>query len=171
MIDLDGKPSITEFAALVGVSQQAISDQAAAGVLVAGMTWREMLLAYCGRLREQAAGRASGDLVLAAERAALARAQRERIEMQNAVTRGELAPVAAIEQVLANAGAKVSAILDTIPGLIRRRVPGLSATDIALIAAEVARARNIAAAVRLDDLVDDREAATTVAEPPIEGNG
>jgi phage terminase Nu1 subunit (DNA packaging protein) len=54
----------------------------------------EIRVAYIRRLREQAAGRAAvGDLDLAGERAALAKAQRERIEMQNAVTRGELAPV------------------------------------------------------------------------------
>jgi phage terminase Nu1 subunit (DNA packaging protein) len=127
------------------------------------MTWRQMILAYCSQLREQAAGRASGDLVLASERAALARAQRERIEMQNAVTRGELAPVVAIEQVLAQAGSKVAAVLDTIPGMIRRRVPGLSAADIELVASEVAKARNIAAAIRMADLDDEPEEAEALA--------
>jgi phage terminase Nu1 subunit (DNA packaging protein) len=163
MLDLDAQPTFTEFAALVGVSKQAISAQAEAGVLSLGMTWRQMILAYCSQLREQAAGRASGDLVLASERAALARAQRERIEMQNAVTRGELAPVVAIEQVLAQAGSKVAAVLDTIPGMIRRRVPGLSAADIELVASEVAKARNIAAAIRMADLDDEPEEAEALA--------
>lgn len=113
-------------------------------------------IAYIRALREQAAGRAaSGDLDLAAERAGLAKAQRERIEMQNAVTRKELAPVILIEEVLANAGSKVAGILDAIPGMIKRRVAGLSANDIDLIAGEVAKARNIAAEVSLEDLQDD----------------
>ena len=75
--------------------------------------------------------------------------------MQNAVTRRELAPVVLIEEVLTRAGSRVSGILDAIPGMIRRRVVGLSSSDIELIAVEVARARNIAAAISLDDLFDE----------------
>ena len=80
------------------MSQQAVSqlmDQLS-------IDWRnaeleDIRIAYIRRLRKQAAGRAaSGDLDLAGERAGLARAQRDRIEMQNAVTRGELAPVVLI---------------------------------------------------------------------------
>ena len=118
-----------------------------------GIEWKtatidEIRVAYITELREQAAGRAAaGDLDLATERAGLARAQREKIEMQNAVTRRELAPVALLEEVLAKAGSRVAGILDAIPGMIKRRVAGLSSNDIELIAVEVARARNIAAAV------------------------
>lgn len=55
----------------------------------------EIRIAYVRRLREQAAGRASedGDLDLVAERAALAKAQREKIELELAETRGELVRV------------------------------------------------------------------------------
>ncbi|KFB74349.1 MAG: Phage DNA packaging protein Nu1 [Candidatus Accumulibacter phosphatis] len=106
---------------------------------------------------------------LATERALLARAQRERIDLANAVTRRELAPVILIEQVLARAGSKVAGILDGIPGMIKRRVDTLSGSDLALIAAEIARARNVAAAVSLDDLEDepaggDRAAADETAD-------
>ena len=126
-----------------------------------GIEWKtatidEIRVAYITELREQAAGRAAaGDLDLATERAGLARAQREKIEMQNAVTRRELAPVALLEEVLAKAGSRVAGILDAIPGMIKRRVAGLSSNDIELIAVEVARARNIAAAVSLADLNDE----------------
>ena len=128
-----------------------------------GLDWRTTSLdvirvEYIREIREQAAGRsASGDLDLATERAGLAKAQRERIEMQNAVTRRELAPVILIEEVLAKAGSKVAGILDAIPGMIKRRVAGLSSDDLDLIAGEVARARNIAAAVSLDDLKDEAQ--------------
>lgn len=119
----------------------------------------EIRIAYIRRLREQAAGRlASGDLDLATERAGLAKAQRERIEMQNAVTRRELAPSYLLEEVLAAAGAKVAAILDAIPGAIRRRNQALTAEDIQTIASEIAKARNIAAAMTLDDLEADPQA-------------
>ena len=128
-----------------------------------GLDWKTTSLdvirvEYIREIREQAAGRsASGDLDLATERAGLAKAQRERIEMQNAVTRRELAPVILIEEVLAKAGSKVAGILDAIPGMIKRRVAGLSSNDLDLIASEVARARNIAAAVSLDDLKDEAQ--------------
>lgn len=126
-----------------------------------GIDWKtaaldEIRVEYIRALREQAAGRAAaGDLDLATERAGLAKAQREKIEMQNAVTRRELAPVVLIEEVLAKAGGRVAGILDAIPGMIKRRVAGLSSNDIELIAVEVARARNIAATVSLNDLNDE----------------
>lgn len=130
-----------------------------------GIDWKsacmdEIRVAYIRELREQAAGRAAaGDLVLATERAGLAKAQRERIEMQNAVTRRELAPVVLIEEVLAKAGAKVAGILDAIPSMLKRRCVALTADDIDMVATEIARARNLAAAVSLDDLRDDATAA------------
>lgn len=126
-----------------------------------GVDWRESSLddirvIYIRALREQAAGRAAaGDLDLATERAGLAKAQRERIEMQNAVTRRELAPMVLMEEVLAKAGSKVAGVLDAIPGMIRRRVASLSSDDIDLIAVQVAKARNIAAAMTLDDVLGD----------------
>jgi phage terminase Nu1 subunit (DNA packaging protein) len=124
----------------------------------------EIRIAYIRNLREQAAGRlASGDLDLATERAGLAKAQRERIEMQNAITKKELAPTYLLEEVLAAAGAKVSAILDAIPGACRRRNQNLTAADIQTIASEIARARNVAAAITLDELESDSRAAAVEA--------
>lgn len=126
-----------------------------------GIDWRvvgldEIRIAYIRELREQAAGRAAaGDLDLATERAGLARAQREKIEMQNAVVRRELAPVILIEEVLAKAGSKVAGILDAIPGMLKRRCTALTSTDIDLVSAEISRARNIAAAISLADLNDE----------------
>jgi phage terminase Nu1 subunit (DNA packaging protein) len=146
------------FGELVGISQQAVSGLAARGVIDASMAGQQMLLAYCSHLREQAAGRAaSGSLNLVDERAKLAKAQRERIELENAVTRKELAPVALMVEVLAKAGAKVAGILDGIPGAVRRRVPSLTADEVNNIAAEIARVRNIAASISLADLRDDQE--------------
>lgn len=139
-----------------------------------GIDWRtatldDIRVRYIRELREQAAGRAAaGDLDLATERAGLARAQREKIEMQNAVTRRELAPAVLIEEVLAKAGGKVAGILDAIPGALRRRLPGLPTELIDLVRVEVAKARNIAAAVSLDDLRDDPTAPDD--EPPPDGD-
>ena len=128
----------------------------------------EIRVAYVRRLREMAAGRYSGgDLDLVTERAMLAKAQRERIEMQNDVTRGDLAPVVLIEEVLTKAAGKVAGTLDAIPGMIRRRVAGLTADDIDLITGEIAKARNIVAKMSLADLelAEDAE----IGEAAIDG--
>ncbi|WP_333710356.1 terminase small subunit [Malikia spinosa] len=118
----------------------------------------EIRVGYIRHLREQAAGRAaSGDLDLATERAMLAREQRVRIEMQNAVTRGELAPMILMEEVLAKTASKVAGVLDAIPGMVRRRVPLLTADDIELIAGEIAKARNTVATMSMDDMDDEEE--------------
>lgn len=154
-------------AEVIGVSQQLVSDLERRGVCDRCMTLQAWWRAYTNHLREQAAGRlASGDLDLATERAALARAQREKIEMQNAVTRKELAPAYLLEEILANAGARMSAIFDAIPGALRRRNQNLTAADLETVAAEIAKARNIAAALTLDELVD--VAALEAGNAPIE---
>lgn len=168
MIDLSAIVTQRQFGELVGISQPAVSDLLMRGVLTDGGACGAWLMAYCGHLRETAAGRvAAGDLDLAGERAALARAQRERIEMQNAVTRGELAPVILIEEVLTKAASKVAGILDAIPGMIRRRVPLLTADDIDLVAGEVAKARNTVAKMSLADL-SDADLPDDAAVPPVQ---
>lgn len=145
------------FGALVGISQPAVAGLFARGVIDTGMTGQQMLHAYCWHLREQAAGRAaaSGDLDLVAERAALTKAQRERLEMQNAVTRKELAPVALLEEVLSKVGARCASLLDAIPGAVKRRVPNLTSEEVGNIRKEIARVRNVAASMSLADAVAD----------------
>lgn len=129
-------------------------------------TRTEFRIAYIRSLRDTAAGRATtGDLDLATERAALARAQREKIEMQNAVTRKELAPAYLLEEILASAGARMGAIFDAIPGAIRRRNQAMTAADIEVIAGEIAKARNIAAALTLDELIDTTALEAAAADP------
>jgi len=84
----------------------------------------------------------------------LARRSVERIELQNAVTRGELAPVIVLEQVLAAAAARVAGIFDGIPGALRRR-SSLSLADLEFVTGEITKARNIVAGMTLADLVDE----------------
>ncbi|OJZ21174.1 MAG: hypothetical protein BGP21_10720 [Thiobacillus sp. 65-29] len=153
MFDLSLQSSQQEFGELIGVTQQTVSDLIARGVLKDGDAAGVWLLDYCAHVREIAAGRATnGDLDLATERARLAREQADKIAMQNAITRRELAPTYLLEEVLAAAGARAAAILDAIPGAIRRRNQNLTMDDIETIAREVAKARNIAASMTLDDL-------------------
>lgn len=170
-IELDKTVTQTAFGKLIGVSQQAVSDMIARGVIDRGECVGVWLLKVFANQREVSAGRqgdGDGELDLVAERARLASEQADKVAMQNAVTRQELAPVHVIEDVLTKAGAKVAGILEAIPGAIRRRVPGLKATEMELIQREIAKARNIAASVSLDDLGDLAFAVNTEKDVPIE---
>jgi phage terminase Nu1 subunit (DNA packaging protein) len=163
--DLSKPLTQADFGALVGISQQAVGNLVGRGVLDTSVPGLQMLHAYCSHLREQAAGRAAnGDLDLATERAGLAREQRIRVALQNAVSLKELAPVALLEEVLSKAGARIAGMLDAIPGGVRRRVPALSADEITTIGAEIARVRNIVAAMSLADLRDEEAGADDADE-------
>lgn len=160
MIDLDGIVTQAEFGQLVGISQPAVSGLVQRGVVASDGTAREWLLAYCEHIRGIAAGRGGDDGAgLAAARKRLADEQADRIAMQNAVTRKELAPAHLLEEVLAKTGARAAKILDTIPGEIRRRAPQLTSDDIAAIALVVAKARNLAASMSMAvlDVAEDDE--------------
>lgn len=154
MIDLQGKVTQSAFGDMVGISQPAVSDLLSRGVLVANQPVGEWLKSYCLHLREQAAGRAAaGELDLAGERAALAKVQRERIEMQNAVTRKQLAPVSLIEEVLARVGRQIVGILEAIPVQLKRR-SSLTTEDLDFITREIVKARNLAASIELEEPAD-----------------
>ncbi len=134
-----------DFGALVGVSQPAVSDMVSRGVLENGATLRQWLLAYCGRLREQAAGRMgseAGGLDLAQERAALAREQRKGIEIKNAVLRGEFAAVSLLGEVLATASQAVAERFDHLPGQLRKACPDLPPAVVDQVMTVLAGARN-----------------------------
>lgn len=154
--------SITQkvFGEIVGISQPAVSDLIKRGVLTDGDTAKNWLVAYCSHLREQAAGRAGSDgsLDLVSERARLAKEQADKVAFQNAITRNRLAPVELLEEVLAKAAGRINGIFDAIPGMIKRRVPSLTSDDVDMIAAEIAKGRNIVASMSLNDLSDDSTA-------------
>ncbi len=142
---ISGVVTQTVFGAAVGVSQQAISDLVHKGVLTEGQGADVWLLAYCARLREQAAGRLGsevGGLDLAQERAALAREQRLGIEIKNAVLRGEYAAIELLGEVLARASQAVSERFDHLPGRLRKSCPDLPADAVAEVLAVIATARN-----------------------------
>lgn len=155
-----------DFGLLVGISQPAVSDLISRGVLFDGDTTGNWLLAYCDNLRMQAAGR-GGDAAgaLTAERARLARAQAEKIEMQNAVSRKELAPVALLEQVLATTGTKAKRILATIKGELRRRFPSMSATDMQAVDTIIGKALGQIASMSLS-VADDDDAGIAEDDQP-----
>lgn len=140
---LDRPITQAEFAGLIGVSEAKVSQLRADGVIAPGQTAAEWLLAYCSRLREVAAGRAgSGDLDLVQERAALAREQRLSVAIKNAVARREYAPVGVLAQTLAAASASVAALMEQLPGRLRRVAPNIDDDARRAIDDTLADARN-----------------------------
>ena len=150
-MNLEAKATQQTFATLVGVTRSAVVAAVSEGILTPGQSYREWLLAYCKRLREMAAGRYSaGELDLTEERARLARAQSERIEMENAVKRGELAPIDTLRDAMIPAMTQISALMDAIPVKLKREAPHLTATDLEIVKREIANAMNLAAQVRYE---------------------
>jgi phage terminase Nu1 subunit (DNA packaging protein) len=104
-----------------------------------------MLLAYCDRLREQAAGRMGsedGGLDLVQERAALARSQRISQDMKNDIARGEYAPVGLLADVLGSASSAVVDRFDQLEGALRKACPTLPDDAKTTVMQVIASARN-----------------------------
>ncbi|NYT38881.1 DNA packaging Nu1 [Allopusillimonas soli] len=154
MIDLSKKTTQAKFAQLVGVTQPVISGLLMRGVLTSGDTAGNWLLAYCQNLRDVAAGREQTDsgLDLEAQKARLASAQADKVEMENEVRRGNLAEVAVLEWVLTSAGSLVGAALDAIPAKLKRRLASLTAADILIIETELAKVRKTISELSLEDI-------------------
>lgn len=150
-LDLTQQISQESFGQLVGVTQQAVSDLVGRGILPQGETVGAWLLAYTKHLREQAAGRGA-DGELARERARLAREQADRVAMENATSRRELAPVSVLELVLAKMAGDVASILQGIVPRVKRRAPAITSEALAVVEDELIKARTRAAALSLADV-------------------
>ena len=103
-----------------------------------------LLLAYCARLRDQAAGRMGENttLDLVQERAALAREQREGQAIKNAVARREYAPVGLLADVLGRAGGAVVDRFDQLEGALKKACPDLPDEAKTTVLRVIAAARN-----------------------------
>jgi hypothetical protein len=153
---------------LVGVTQPRISVMTTAGVIPDGAPLGEQLLAYCAHLRESAAGRATaGPLDLAQERAALARSQREGVDLRNAIQRGDYAEVRLLEQLLAAAAQTVVDRFDHLPAQLLTACPELPQSAVDTLMSTIAQARNewsratarlvVEQVLAAEDEVDDAE--------------
>lgn len=152
MLDLDSKAKQVPFAELVGLSQQGVSRHFKAGVLPVGGSYRDWLRALYAHLAEMAAGRADdedGAFSLVGERARLAAEQADRVAMDNAVRRAELAPRGTLEATLADASRQVVAILDGVPAQVKRASAGIKARELDVVKREIDKARAAIADIRL----------------------
>lgn len=142
---LDQQVSQAEFAQMIGVSEARVSQLASEGIITRGDTAHEWLVAYCERLRDQAAGRAgseTGGLDLVQERAALARSQRIAQDLKNDIARGEYAPIGLLTDVLATASAAVVDRFEQLEGALRKACPDLPDAARSTVMTVIASARN-----------------------------
>lgn len=144
VIDLSIPGTQTALAELVGVTQPTISILQSDGKLPSSGTLGELLLAYCARLRDQAAGRMGENttLDLVQERAALAREQREGQAIKNAVARREYAPIGLLADVLGMAASAVVDRFDQLEGQLRKACPDLPDEAKVTLQTVIASARN-----------------------------
>jgi len=108
------KGVLSEFASLVGLSTERARQLRRAGTLT-GETVAELVQSYTANLRAQAAGRA-GQLNLSDERAALARAQREKLEREAALAKRELLRATEVELAVAALARVIVDALESWPG-------------------------------------------------------
>lgn len=141
---LDQTVSQAEFAQLIGVSEARVSQLMAEGVIARGDTAQGWLIAYCERLRDQAAGRLgeSMGLDLVQERAALAREQRIGQAIKNAVARREYAPVGLLADVLGMAASAVVDRFEQLEGALKKACPDLPDEAKTTVLQVIASARN-----------------------------
>jgi phage terminase Nu1 subunit (DNA packaging protein) len=161
---LDQVVTDQQFADLVGSHRVSVTEWRSKKRLPTPLQVGPALRAYCGRLREQAAlrlGHTDGGLDLVQERAALARAQREGVELRNVVLRGAHAEVALLERVLAAAAGAVCERFDHLPARLRTACPDLPQAAIDQVVATIVEARNEwamgTAALVLKEVLDDDE--------------
>jgi phage terminase Nu1 subunit (DNA packaging protein) len=106
------------------------------------------------------AGEGDGDLL--SQRTRLAAAQAEQIEMRNALMRREYAPVALLEEALAQTSRLMARVLERLPAELRRKRPHLTQEDLEIVAATVAEVRNLAYRAVLAEI----DPTSTVSAPP-----
>ena len=147
-----------EFDALVGISQQAVSERLASGVLIPCDTAGAWLIDYTEHLREQAAGRgAAGEL--AYQRSELARVSRERAEIKLSHERKEFTSVDLIEQVIAYIASQNRDHLQALPVQFKMRCSNLTGDDLKIVETIVAETHNLSASMSLASLgaMDDED--------------
>lgn len=156
---LDQTVAQAEFAQMIGVSEARVSQLVSEGVIVRGDTCHGWLVAYCERLRDQAAGRMgdSGGLDLVQERAALAREQRIGQAIKNGVARKEFGPVGLLADVLGTASSAVVDRFDHLEGVLAKSCPDLAEEAKTAVLTVIANARNewIKSTARLVDAAVD----------------
>jgi terminase small subunit / prophage DNA-packing protein len=125
-------------ARLFGLTTRSITDLCARGIVVRhGKRFDrdEAVLVYVSYLREMAAGRgqASGGAAAVSERARLAAAQADAVEMKNKITRGELVSGAEIESTWTEIVLRARSAVLSVASRVASELPHLSRHDVSTI--------------------------------------
>lgn len=93
---------------------------------------------------------------LADDQRRLIQEQTVKLALANAEKRRELAPVTLLTEAAARSAKRVAAVLDGVPGAIKRRVPDIDDATLEVMRHELVKARNLAAECDIDlsDLAD-----------------
>lgn len=127
-VDLATPLTQDRFGALVGVSQAAVADLVARGVLARGAPGHAWLIAYIGHLRDQASGRLEAAAV-ADERRRLLAARAAKAELELAEQRGQLVRAADVEGATFKAWRTVRDSVVAIPARLAAQLAGESAAS------------------------------------------
>lgn len=155
--DLAAKPSKTALARVTGLSPARLS-QLPSEVFVGDTlgAWLKRLVTHLGEVKAGRAGGTAEGKSLVVERARLAREQADRIAMENAEKRGELAPRALLEQAATRFVRQIVKVLEGVPVQLKRKA-GLKKREMDIVRGEIDRIRALAADVDLDaeEEIDD----------------
>jgi terminase small subunit / prophage DNA-packing protein len=128
---------------LLGVSPRSITDLAKRGIVVradgGGFDQRKSVRGYCDHLRKLATGR-GGDAAIATatvERARLAKAQADAVELKNAAVRATMLDAGEVEATWSGILRQVRAGMLAVPSRAAQRLPHLTPHDVAEIDHEV----------------------------------
>lgn len=129
-----------ELADLLGVTPRQIRSLATDGILrrvdSATYSLRQAVPAYIGRLRDSRAARSSTDAEHKAERTRVAKAQADKLELENATRRGDMIPVADVRREWVSIAADLRSALMAIPSRVSARM-GLSREAAVTLETEV----------------------------------
>lgn len=137
------RPTQQQIADWLGTIRQAVADMQRRGVLPKPLPeLKQCVHLYCEHLRTAAAGRRSdGPLDLAQERAALARSQRERIDIEIRRQKGELVLATEVERTLVATLKILISTLETLPDILERDA-GISGAAVERVQTIVDRVRD-----------------------------
>lgn len=146
--------SVATLAKLFDLTDRRIQQLARDGVIPKATRGKYPLVpaiqGYIKYLQGHAFSKEVGAGSYADETTRLKRALADKAEYEAARLRMELAPISTLSTVLGRVGARISAILETIPGKVKRRAPRLTAAEIEVIKKEIVKAQNAAAKVNIE---------------------
>ena len=142
----------SETAKSLGISVQAFDKWGVQPVAKIGRenfyTMRSVLDNRLENHNEKHAGDADPD-DYEAQRTRLTKEQADQLEMKNAVTRREQAPVQLLQLALDEMAQRITAILGAIPSKVKKRVPSLTSGEMTNITREIIKAQNAASKAEL----------------------